>query len=128
MVAAIVLLDTHAAALTRALLGRVLDHLGTGIIFNFPLAALALVVFFASLSRVECFVVRRADQEVAGTAAEDVALYTAVMDLTRVASGAKAVTEVRDVAEEASGGKFVVSDHRQLAMNTERALMSTYLV
>jgi hypothetical protein len=112
MVAAIILLDTHAAALAWALLGRFLDHIDTGIIFNFALAALALVVFFASLSRVECFVVRRADKKVAGTASEDVAFYTAVMNLTRVASGAKAVTEVRDVAEEASGGKFVVSEHR----------------
>jgi hypothetical protein len=86
MVTTIILLDWHTTVLTRTMLCRVLDLLGAGVILNLALTVLTLVILFASLSHMECFVVRSADEKVAGCAAEDVTLHSAVVDLAGIAA------------------------------------------
>jgi hypothetical protein len=105
-----VLLDPHTATLIWTLLRRTRDFVFACVVVDLAFAALALVVLCASSSGAESLVVYSADHEVARDAAEDISFGTAVMNLARIESSTEAVTDVRDVAEDAADGDFIVSN------------------
>ena len=108
MVASVVLFDPHTTSLSGTLLRRVLDLLGTRVVFDFAFAALAPVVFVACLAHVHRLFMCGTNEKRAGYAAEYVALDAGIVDLARVAAGAQAVAEVRDRGEEGAGRQFIV--------------------
>ena len=110
MIASTVLLDASTTVLTRALLGCAGDDICAGIVFDSSLRAPALVVFLTRLANVKLFVVNSADQVIACVAAEDVALETTVVNLTRGATGTETVTEVGEGAEDAAHGELIVAE------------------
>lgn len=117
VVAIAILLDLRFAA--RAPLRDALNSVDARLILIFKLLpslcflSPPLVVLLASFTFVESYVVDGAYTKPARSAAEDVALNAAVVDLTGRASRGQTKPEVGNIAECASRGELVETDNYQ---------------